>query len=232
MPRKTAAGGALIRDGGGRILFLEPTYKPTLDIPGGIVEENESPYEACRREVKEEIGLELEIGPLLVVDWIPAAGPWPDALAFIFDGGTLDPETHTDPTHTDLTHTDPTRADLTHTDPTRADLTHTDPTRADLTHTDPTRADLTHTDPTRADLTHTDPTRADLTHTDPTRLTRTDPRAPHHVLSLDPAEVRACHFLTLAEATPRLRPSMARRLALAERALTTGIPVYADFGRP
>jgi ADP-ribose pyrophosphatase YjhB (NUDIX family) len=89
-PRKTVAGGALIRDRDGRILFLEPTYKPTLDIPGGIAEYDESPYEACVREVKEEIGLDLEIGPLLIVDWVPAHGPWTDALAFVFDGGILD----------------------------------------------------------------------------------------------------------------------------------------------
>jgi 8-oxo-dGTP pyrophosphatase MutT (NUDIX family) len=107
LPRKTVAGGALIRDRAGRILFLEPTYKPTLDIPGGIAERDESPYDACRREVKEEIGLDREIGALLVVDW----------------------------------------------------------------------------------------------------------------------------FLTLAEATPHLRPSMTRRLHLAQQALTTHAPSYADFGR-
>ncbi|MGW6195320.1 NUDIX domain-containing protein [Kribbella sp. NPDC055110] len=141
-PRKTAAGGALIRDHAGRILFLEPTYKPTLDIPGGIVEADESPYEACCREVKEEIGLDLEIGRLLVVDWVPAHGPWSDALAFVFDGGVLDTPT----------------------------------------------------------------------------------------LTLDPTEARSHHFLTLEEATPHLRPSMTRRLTLAQQALTTGIPTYADFG--
>ncbi|TCC65492.1 NUDIX hydrolase [Kribbella pittospori] len=90
LPRKTVAGGALIRDEAGRILFLEPTYKPTLDIPGGIAEYDESPYDACCREVKEEIGLDLEIGRLLVVDWVPVLGVWTDALAFVFDGGTLD----------------------------------------------------------------------------------------------------------------------------------------------
>ena len=143
LPRKTVAGGALIRDRGGRILFLEPTYKPTLDIPGGIAEYDESPYDACCREVKEEIGLDLEIGPLLVVDWVPVLGPWTDALAFVFDGGVLD----------------------------------------------------------------------------------------NGNLVPDPTEVRAIHFLTLAEASPRLRPSMTRRLALAQQSLTTGTPSYADFGR-
>ncbi|MFB6718662.1 NUDIX domain-containing protein [Kribbella sp. NPDC056345] len=89
LPRKRVAGGALIRDRDGRILFIEPTYKPLLDIPGGIAEPDESPYDACRREVLEEVGLDLTIGPMLVVDWDPARGVWHDALAFVFDGGVL-----------------------------------------------------------------------------------------------------------------------------------------------
>jgi len=104
LPRKTVAGGALIRDRAGRILFLEPTYKPTLDIPGGIAEYDESPYDACRREVKEEIGLDLEIGPLLVVDWVPALGPWTDALAFVFDGGVVEAPLTPDPTEVRAVH--------------------------------------------------------------------------------------------------------------------------------
>jgi hypothetical protein len=51
-----------------------------------------------------------------------------------------------------------------------------------------------------------------------------------HPLTLDPTEARAHHYLTLSEATPHLRPSMARRLSLAQRALTTGTSTYADFG--
>lgn len=76
IPRKRAASGALIRDEAGRILFVEPVYKPTLDIPGGTTEENESPLDACIREVREELGIEREIGLLLVVDWVPAHGVW------------------------------------------------------------------------------------------------------------------------------------------------------------
>lgn len=34
-----------------RILLLEPTYKDNWEIPGGIIEENESPKEACEREI-------------------------------------------------------------------------------------------------------------------------------------------------------------------------------------
>lgn len=90
LPRKRVAGGALIRDRAGRILFVVPGYKPFLDIPGGIADADESPLAACRREVREEIGLDLPISRLLVVDWMPTHGIWPDGLMFIFDGGQLD----------------------------------------------------------------------------------------------------------------------------------------------
>jgi ADP-ribose pyrophosphatase YjhB (NUDIX family) len=88
--RKRVAAGALIRDGDGRILFVEPNYKPVLDIPGGIAEDGESPYAACVREVREELGLGVPIGDLLIVDWTPRQGVWGDGLAFIFDGGVVD----------------------------------------------------------------------------------------------------------------------------------------------
>jgi 8-oxo-dGTP pyrophosphatase MutT (NUDIX family) len=90
LPRKRAAAGALIRDDAGRVLFVVPNYKPWLDIPGGIVDEGESPQAACAREVREETGLVLPVGPLLVVDWVPPHGVWGDGLMFIFDGGIID----------------------------------------------------------------------------------------------------------------------------------------------
>ena len=38
MPRKRVSAGALFRDAAGRILVVEPTYKDSWEIPGGIVE--------------------------------------------------------------------------------------------------------------------------------------------------------------------------------------------------
>ncbi|GAA1986418.1 NUDIX hydrolase [Amycolatopsis minnesotensis] len=89
IPGKTVAGGALITDDRGRILFVVPVYKPYLEIPGGIADANESPDAACRREIREELQLDLNIGGLLVVDWVPQHGVWRDSLQFIFDGGVL-----------------------------------------------------------------------------------------------------------------------------------------------
>jgi 8-oxo-dGTP diphosphatase len=89
--RKRVAAHLLVRDPTGRLLVVEPTYKPELELPGGMVEANEPLMAAARREVKEELDLDLQPLRLLVVDWVPPHGPWDDQLAFVFDGGVLDP---------------------------------------------------------------------------------------------------------------------------------------------
>ncbi|SDJ71647.1 NUDIX domain-containing protein [Nonomuraea jiangxiensis] len=70
-------------------MVVRPTYKPELDIPGGLVEPAETPYEACVREVGEELGIRPPVGRLLVVDWAPYPGRG-DMVLFVFDGGILD----------------------------------------------------------------------------------------------------------------------------------------------
>jgi 8-oxo-dGTP pyrophosphatase MutT (NUDIX family) len=72
-----------------RVLIVNPTYKPGWDLPGGMVEANESPLAAARRELVEELGLQLPSCTLLCIDWVPPHGPWDDQLAFSFDGGQL-----------------------------------------------------------------------------------------------------------------------------------------------
>ena len=147
LARKRVAGGAIVRDRADRILLLEPIYKPYLEIPGGLAETNESPRDACHREVLEEIGLDRPVGRLLIVDWVPEHGVWGDGLMFIFDGGHLDD-------------------------------------------------------------------------------------AETAAIRLPVDELAAYKFLTVDEALPLLKPSMARRLQLACRSLDeSGAPTYGEFGR-
>lgn len=91
MARKAMSSGALIRDGTGRVLLVEPTYKPTWEIPGGMVEAGESAAAACARELREELGVDLPVGRLLVVDWARAVPGRGDAVRFVYDGGHLPP---------------------------------------------------------------------------------------------------------------------------------------------
>ncbi|WP_291418201.1 NUDIX hydrolase [Actinophytocola sp.] len=82
------AAGALFFDDEGRVLVVEPTYKPRWEIPGGMVEPGETPHEGCVREVAEELGLSVAVGRLLVVDWAPHPDHG-DKVLFVFDGGPL-----------------------------------------------------------------------------------------------------------------------------------------------
>lgn len=93
-PAKRMGAGALIRDAAGRVLLVEPTYKDSWELPGGSVEADESPRMACRREVAEELGLDLPVGRMLCFEW---QGPEPErteSLMMLFDGGVL-PESTT-----------------------------------------------------------------------------------------------------------------------------------------
>lgn len=87
--RKRVSADALVRDESGNVLLVDPLYKPDWDLPGGMAEANEPPAEAVRRELHEELGLDVRLGGLLCVDWASPHGPWDDLINFIFDGGIL-----------------------------------------------------------------------------------------------------------------------------------------------
>jgi 8-oxo-dGTP diphosphatase len=90
LPRIPASAGALIFDARGRLLIANPTYKAHWTIPGGIMEaDGETPWEACRREVREEVGLEVNEGRLVVVDFLRPKPGKPGGMRFLFDCGVL-----------------------------------------------------------------------------------------------------------------------------------------------
>jgi 8-oxo-dGTP diphosphatase len=91
LPAVPASAGALIFDRAGRLLILKPTYKSGWTIPGGVMEaDGESPWDACRREVREECGLEVRGGRLACVDFRPASARQPAGIRFLFDCGPAD----------------------------------------------------------------------------------------------------------------------------------------------
>jgi len=89
LPRTRVIAQGLIRDDRGRVLLCELTYKSDWDLPGGVVDPHEPPWAALRREVREELGLDLPPGSLLAVNWMPPYRQWDDAVHFVFDLGVV-----------------------------------------------------------------------------------------------------------------------------------------------
>jgi len=67
-PAPTVCAGAVIRDSEGRLLLVRRGRPPSAglwSVPGGRVEAGETPAQAAVREVREETGLDVEVGELL-----------------------------------------------------------------------------------------------------------------------------------------------------------------------
>ena len=94
LPAIPVSAGALIYDQAGRLLILKPTYKTGWTIPGGVMEaDGETPWDACRREVREECGIEVRSGRLACVDYHPGRPGRPGrpgGIRFLFDCGAAD----------------------------------------------------------------------------------------------------------------------------------------------
>jgi 8-oxo-dGTP pyrophosphatase MutT (NUDIX family) len=90
LPTAQVASAVLFTDESDRIVLVKPIYQEAWNLPGGVVEAGESPAAAAVREVREEIGLDVELGALLCVDYRPpVSGGRGDALRFLFQGGRL-----------------------------------------------------------------------------------------------------------------------------------------------
>ncbi|MFZ2227486.1 MAG: NUDIX hydrolase [Candidatus Nanopelagicaceae bacterium] len=90
MPKKRVGAGVAIVDENLRILLVKPTYKDTWEVPGGMVELDESPRQGARRECLEELGFDVEIGRLLVIDWVNQGRAAGEGLLFIYATGPVD----------------------------------------------------------------------------------------------------------------------------------------------
>ena len=91
LPAIPASAGALIFDRANRLLILKPTYKSGWTIPGGVMEaDGETPWEACRREVREECGLEVRRARLACMDFRRPKPGRAGGIRFLFDCGRID----------------------------------------------------------------------------------------------------------------------------------------------
>src|SRR3984957_13359116 len=93
LPAIPASAGALIFARAGRLLILKPTYKSGWTIPGGVMKaDGETPWEACRREVREECGIETGPGRLACMDFRHPQPGRAGGIRFLFDCGRVGEE--------------------------------------------------------------------------------------------------------------------------------------------
>jgi 8-oxo-dGTP pyrophosphatase MutT (NUDIX family) len=90
LPTKRAIAQGVLRSTSGQDLLCELVYKREWDLPGGVVDRNESPAACVVREVREELDLAVSAGALLAVNWLPSLHGWTDATVFVFDLGSVD----------------------------------------------------------------------------------------------------------------------------------------------
>ena len=94
LPKVIVGASMLFVDEDGKVLMVRQSYRrdKKWSFPGGGVEEGEFPAQGARREALEEIGLDVNPGALLMVDWRPRDAERPPLIHYFYDGGTLTPE--------------------------------------------------------------------------------------------------------------------------------------------
>lgn len=82
-PKKLVGVKVIIKSADGKVLLVKPTYKPTWQLPGGVVEAGESPLVAAVREVCEETKIECDAADFQLVDTVFRADQ--DVLLVIYE---------------------------------------------------------------------------------------------------------------------------------------------------
>ncbi|HEU5380509.1 MAG TPA: NUDIX hydrolase [Ktedonobacteraceae bacterium] len=90
MAKKRMAVSALFLNKSGEILIVKPTYRSDWLLPGGLVEEYESPRKACAREIKEELNLLTSLTRLLCIEYHSKDSKQTESVQFVFYGGLLE----------------------------------------------------------------------------------------------------------------------------------------------
>ena len=91
LPTVISSGAVILRDEDGRFVVEKPNYRDHWLLPGGGVDPGEDPRLCAQREVAEELGLDVEVGRVLAIDWMPSSAvrSAPMGVHFVFDAGMI-----------------------------------------------------------------------------------------------------------------------------------------------
>ena len=91
-PAPIDCAGAVVRDEAGRLLIVRRGREPGAglwSLPGGRIEPGETPQAAAAREVREETGLEVEVGAVLITALVGDGAFRVQDFAAVVVGGQL-----------------------------------------------------------------------------------------------------------------------------------------------
>lgn len=89
-PQKMIVAKVVIKSDQGNILLAKPNYKKSWQLPGGGVDDGESPEEAIVREAREELSLNLSQDSLRLTDTIYKQDE--ELLFLIYEANEVIPE--------------------------------------------------------------------------------------------------------------------------------------------
>ena len=88
-PTFTVGAMGVVERAGGDLLLVRHSYRKRWGVPGGLLKAGESPEDALRREVREEVALDLDLAgePVVVVDAEPKRVDIVFLASAVDDGG-------------------------------------------------------------------------------------------------------------------------------------------------
>lgn len=91
LPKIVSSGAVILRDEHDRFVIEKPNYRDHWLLPGGTVDPGEDARQCAQREVREELGLDVEVGRMLAANWVPARASRgaPMGVHFVFDAGVV-----------------------------------------------------------------------------------------------------------------------------------------------
>lgn len=82
--KRVSSAALMLETQDGRLLILKANYKKHWTVPGGVIDEHETPMQAALRETLEEVGLTIDPETVIFVAVANRTGPVFDTYQFIF----------------------------------------------------------------------------------------------------------------------------------------------------
>ena len=84
LAKRAASANVIVENTQGELLVVKAHYKPYWSLPGGWIEDSDTPRQSAKRELAEEVGLEVDESSLELASVIDRISPHADTYLFVF----------------------------------------------------------------------------------------------------------------------------------------------------